>query len=73
MLLDDRLGRLVPVGDEMLLARAIAEAKPGNQDEDLSLAQARRFAIEGAAETYLRTMSRLWGSRTRPRIFAPAN
>lgn len=73
LLLDDRLGQLVPVGDELRLARAIADAKPGNQDEDLSLAQARRFAIEEAAETYLKTMSRLSGSPAHPEIFATAS
>jgi glycosyltransferase involved in cell wall biosynthesis len=72
LLLDGRLGNLVPVGDEILLAQAIAAARPGNQDEDLSLAQAKRFAIEESAEAYLRTMAGLCKDGARQRIFAAA-
>lgn len=57
------MGDLVPVGDEQALADAIARARPSSQDQDLSLAQARRFTIEDAAEAYLRVMSRLCHQR----------
>ncbi len=53
------MGRLVPVGDEAALAEAIATVQPSSQDEQLSLAQARRFTVEEAANAYLRFMSRL--------------
>ncbi|MGE6695237.1 MULTISPECIES: glycosyltransferase [Sphingobium] len=53
------LGELVPVGDDRLLADAIARAQPASQDASLSLAQAQRFTLEHAAETYLRVMSRI--------------
>lgn len=73
LLMDGRLGNLVPVGNEILLAKAIGEARPGNQDEDLSLAQAKRFAIEEAAEAYIKTMTGLCKDRPYQRIFAVAN
>jgi glycosyltransferase involved in cell wall biosynthesis len=57
------MGDLVPVGDEQALADAIARMRPSSQDQDLSLAQARRFTIEDAAEAYLRVMSRLCHQR----------
>lgn len=47
------LGQLVPVGDERALAQAIAAARPGTQDQALSLGQAERFTLEHAAEAYL--------------------
>lgn len=53
------MGRLVPVGDEAALAEAIATVQPASQDDQLSLAQARRFAVEEAAGAYLRAMSKL--------------
>ncbi len=53
------LGELVPMGDEQALADAIARTRPSSQDEQLSLAQARRFTLEEASEAYLRVMSEL--------------
>lgn len=53
------MGRLVPVVDERALADAIAGARRASQDEQRSLAQARRFTVEEACEAYLRAMSRL--------------
>lgn len=53
------LGELVPVGDDRALADAIARAQPASQNEGLSLAQARRFTLEYAAEAYLQIMSRI--------------
>ena len=53
------LGELVPVGNDPMLAAAIARAKPASQDEQLSLAQAQRFTLEYAAEAYLQAMARL--------------
>ena len=51
------MGELVPVGDARALADAIARARPSSQDERRSLAQARRFTLEGASEAYLDAMS----------------
>lgn len=53
------LGELVPVGDDRLLTDAIARAQPASQDAGLSLAQARRFTLEYAAEAYLQVLPRL--------------
>lgn len=53
------MGELVPVGDEQMLAKAIARARPSSQDAQMSLAQAQRFTIEEASEAYLRVMSGL--------------
>ncbi|MBV1692618.1 glycosyltransferase [Novosphingobium sp. G106] len=50
------LGRLVAVGDEQALVAAIAGAETLHPNDDLSLAQARRFTIELAGEAYLRAM-----------------
>jgi len=47
------MGDLVAVGDAPALAEAIARAQPSSQDLALSLAQAQRFTIEGAAQAYL--------------------
>jgi glycosyltransferase involved in cell wall biosynthesis len=53
------LGKLVAVGNELELAAAIADARPGSSDDALSLAQVQRFTLERSAEAYLRTMNRL--------------
>jgi glycosyltransferase involved in cell wall biosynthesis len=59
LLQQGQLGELIPVGDEKMLANAIARARPGRQDEALSLAQAERFTLEHASERYLETMARV--------------
>jgi glycosyltransferase involved in cell wall biosynthesis len=51
LLVDGRLGVLVPPGDAATLAEAIAGEWPV-RDEQLSLDQARRFTIERSAELY---------------------
>ena len=64
------MGDLVRVGDEQALAQAIARVRPDSQDQALSLAQARRFTLESAAEAYLGVMSGLCRQRAaseRPR------
>lgn len=53
------MGILVPVGDEVALAGAIARVQPSSQDQALSLAQAWRFTVEEASEAYLRVLSGL--------------
>ncbi len=53
------LGTLIAVGDETGFARAITQARPGGQDERLSLAQAERFTLERAAKSYLAAMTKL--------------
>lgn len=56
LLMGGRLGDLVPVRDEAMLASAIARAHPGRQDAELSLRQAERFTIERASDLYLAVM-----------------
>lgn len=53
------LGRLVPVGDEQALAKAIASVGVSSQDKSLSLIQAERFTIERACDAYRRAMAGL--------------
>jgi glycosyltransferase involved in cell wall biosynthesis len=50
------LGTLVPVGDEVAFAAAIATARPHSQDARRTLHQARRFTIEHGADHYIRVM-----------------
>lgn len=58
VLLDDgALGALVPVGDTVAFAAAIASAEAGQQDRARAQAQARRFTIEHAADAYLALMA----------------
>jgi glycosyltransferase involved in cell wall biosynthesis len=64
LLQQGRLGDLVRVGDEAMLANAIARARPGRQDAALSLAQAERFTVEHASELYLETMVRVRASKS---------
>jgi glycosyltransferase involved in cell wall biosynthesis len=59
LLRDGALGTLVPVGDVRALADAIAAARPGDQDDAASLAQARRFTIEAAADRYWATFAQV--------------
>ena len=59
LLQDGALGTLVPVGDVRALADAIAAARPGDQDDAASLAQARRFTIEAAAGRYWATFAQV--------------
>jgi hypothetical protein len=59
LLMDGELGDMVPVGDMAAMASAIARARPGLQNSNLSLAQAGRFTLDHASEAYLSTMSRL--------------
>ena len=49
----------MPVGDVRALADAIAAARPGDQDDAASLAQARRFTIEAAAGRYWATFAQV--------------
>jgi glycosyltransferase involved in cell wall biosynthesis len=62
-----RLGRIVPVRDEAAFAGAVSSCRPGAQDLDESLAQARRFCVEKAADRYLGCFARLARHR-RPAI-----
>lgn len=59
LLHDGALGTLVPVGDEARFAAAIAAARPGTQNDRLSLVQAERFTIEHASDAYLSLMNRM--------------
>lgn len=53
------LGTLIKTGDETAFARAIVAARPGMQNRALSLAQAKRFTLERAAQSYLDAMSKM--------------
>lgn len=57
LLADGALGTLVPVREETAFADAIHAVRPGDQDRAASLAQARRFTIERAADAYLGVMT----------------
>jgi glycosyltransferase involved in cell wall biosynthesis len=57
------LGRIVPVGDEAALARAIGEATADEQDPTASLIHARRYTIETASMAYLLAFDGLAGHR----------
>ncbi|PZR34740.1 glycosyltransferase [Caulobacter segnis] len=65
---DGALGQLVAVGDEAALADAIARAKPGTQDDHLSLRQAERFTLEDASEAYLEVIARLRSTAAQARL-----
>lgn len=58
LLQDGALGTLVPVGDERALASAIETARPGTACPGLTRAQAVRFTIEHAAQSYLQVFAR---------------
>jgi glycosyltransferase involved in cell wall biosynthesis len=60
------LGELVDVGNELMLASAIARARVGNQDCRATLRQAKRFTLEHAAEAYLSVLRQI-SSRPAPR------
>lgn len=53
------LGTLTKTGDEDAFAQAIIASRPGMQNQALSLAQARNFTLERAAQSYLDAMSKM--------------
>lgn len=53
LLREPLLGTVVPVRDQARFAVAIAAVRPGSQNSDASLAQARRFTIDSAAAQYV--------------------
>jgi glycosyltransferase involved in cell wall biosynthesis len=61
-----KLGDLVEVGDEPMLASAIARVRVGRQDDGLSLAQAQRFTLERASQRYIEAMAELHASSRPP-------
>lgn len=69
---DGAMGVLVPVGDQAALAEAISRITPCAQDQQLSLAQARRFTLEQASGNYLRVLSQLAWSSSPRRVSAEA-
>ncbi len=51
-----RYGRLVPVGDDMALARAIAESLTASEDPGVLRARAADFSVEKIAREYLEVL-----------------
>jgi len=66
LLLDGRLGRLVPCGDLPALCAAIREAVPGAQSIALARAHAALFTVENASRAFIRTMTALAGREAAP-------
>lgn len=61
LLMGGKLGALVEVGNVSDLALAISAVRPGSQNRELSLSQAKRFTIEHAGDAYLEAMTVLTG------------
>ncbi len=57
------LGRLVPVGDDDLLARAILDTLGDPADPAPLVEQAQRFSVDGAVDGYLRVFETVLGNR----------
>ena len=71
LLMGGKLGTLVGVGNESDLAHAISAVRPGLQNHQLSLAQAKRFTIEHAGDAYLEAMKSLAGRRACAQVIVP--